>query len=172
MPADDVSRGIELSELAPLAVVDIDGVVADVRHRLRYVESRPKQWDRFFAAAVDDQPLREGLAVVSRLADGHEVVFLTGRPERCRADTEAWLATHGLAGHRVVMRREGDRRPARQAKRDELRRLARGRTVAVVVDDDPEVCAELTADGWPVLVADWMPRPESLHVAQEREGRT
>ena len=37
----------------PLAVVDIDGVVADVRHRLHYIEGKPRQWDRFFSAATD-----------------------------------------------------------------------------------------------------------------------
>ena len=162
-----------MTDLPPLAVVDIDGVLADVRHRLKYVESRPKDWDRFFDSAIDDEPLAEGLATVRRLVEaGHEVVFLTGRPLRCRADTETWLRRHGLGTHRLLMRREGDRRPARLVKRDELRRLARGREVAVVVDDDPEVCAALNADGWPVMVADWMSRPEALHVAQEKEGRT
>ena len=46
----------------PLAVVDIDGVVADVRHRLHFIEGRPRQWDRFFAAAGDDPPQPEGVA--------------------------------------------------------------------------------------------------------------
>ena len=35
----------------PLAIVDIDGVVADVRHRLVHVQSRPKDWDAFFDAS-------------------------------------------------------------------------------------------------------------------------
>ena len=35
-----------------------------------------------------------------------------------------------------------------------------------------EVCAALQASGWPVLRADWMPAEESLHVAQESDGRT
>ena len=41
----------------PLAVFDVDGVLADVRHRLRFVERSPKDWDAFFSAAVDDPPL-------------------------------------------------------------------------------------------------------------------
>lgn len=32
----------------PLAVFDIDGVLADVRHRLPHVQGRPKDWDAFF----------------------------------------------------------------------------------------------------------------------------
>jgi hypothetical protein len=35
----------------PLAVFDLDGVLADVRHRLHFLDRRPKDWDGFFAAA-------------------------------------------------------------------------------------------------------------------------
>ena len=158
--------------MRPVAVVDIDGVVADVRHRLSHVARRPKDWDAFFAAAPDDPPLAEGLDRVRALRARYDVVFVTGRPERCRADTEDWLARHGLGGLPVVMRREDDRRPARRTKLDEVRRIAAGATIAVVVDDDPDVCAALTAAGWPVEQATWMARPAALHAAQERDGRT
>jgi phosphoglycolate phosphatase-like HAD superfamily hydrolase len=156
----------------PLAVVDIDGVVADVRHRLHHVESRPKDWPAFFAAAAADPPLAEGVERVRALRADHEVVFLTGRPESLRRVTEAWLDEHGLGGSWVLMRRPRDFRPARVAKAEELRRLARGRTVAVVIDDDPEVCDALRSAGWPVEQATWVPHSRTLRAAQEREGRT
>ena len=156
----------------PLAIVDIDGVVADVRHRLHHIERRRKDWDGFFAAAVDDPPHEEGLAIVARLAADHEVVFLTGRPERCRADTERWLDDHGLGGHRLLMRPEGTRRPAAEVKREVLERLAAGREVAVVVDDDPDVLAAMAAAGHPTFHAGWGDRSPALHRAQEVEGRS
>jgi phosphoglycolate phosphatase-like HAD superfamily hydrolase len=156
----------------PLAIVDIDGVVADVRHRLHHVESAPKNWSAFFAAAGDDPPLAEGVERVRELLAGHEVVFLTGRPERLRRVTEDWLAAQGLGGHQLLMRPHRDFRPARVTKAAEVRRLARGRTVAVVLDDDPEVCAALRAAGWPVEQAEWVPHSRTLRAAQEREGRT
>jgi hypothetical protein len=156
----------------PVAVIDVDGVVADVRHRLGYLRQRPGDWDAFFAAAVADPPLRRGLELVTDLAVAHDVVWLTGRPERSRADTEAWLASHGLPVDVVRMRPDNDRRSAKVFKLAELRRLSRTRTVAVVVDDDPAVVALLTADGWPVLHADWLPYEDALRDAQEVEGRT
>ena len=156
----------------PLAVVDIDGVVADVRHRLHHVETKPKDWGAFFAAAVRDPPLAEGVARVRALQDDHDVVYLTGRPEHLRRTTVEWLERHGIPGNDLLMRRRGDYRPARITKSDELARLARGRTVAVVIDDDPEVCDALRADGWPVEQATWVPHSRTLRVAQEREGRT
>jgi len=156
----------------PLAVFDIDGVLADVRHRLVHVESRPKNWDAFFAAAVDDPPLEQGVALCLESAKDCEVVYVTGRPERCRADTVAWFAQHGLPEGALSMRNERDRRPARMAKPELLRRLADGRVVAVVVDDDLQVCDAYEAAGWRVLRATWMNSAPALEQAQESDGRT
>lgn len=156
----------------PLAVIDVDGVVADVRHRLHHIESRPKDWVAFFAAADQDPPLAEGVARVRALAEDHDVVYLTGRPEHLRRTTLAWLERHGIPGKDLLMRRGRDFRPARVTKAEELRRLARNRTVAIVLDDDPEVVDALRADGWPVEHATWVPHSRTLRAAQEREGRT
>lgn len=140
---------------------------------MHFLESKPKDWDRFFAAIPDDPVLAEGRAVVERLRADHEIVYLTGRPEGTRADTEAWLERSGLPRARLIMRRAGDRRPARIAKPALLRSYAsRGRAIGVVVDDDLGVCEALERDGWPVLRADWMGRPETLEQAQEDAGRT
>jgi hypothetical protein len=161
------------AEDRPIAIIDLDGVLADVRRRLVHLESRPRDWDAFFAGIPDDPVLVEGRAVVDRLAADHEIVYLTGRPERTRADTEAWLDRHRLPRGRLIMRREGDRRPARVAKPALLRRFTGdGRRVGVVVDDDPQVCTALEAAGWPVFRADWMNRPDALVEAQEDKGRT
>lgn len=172
--ADDVSDGA--NDGRPLAIVDLDGVVADVRHRLHHLSRRPKDWDAFFAAAADDPPHPEGLAVVETLARDHEVVFLTGRPRRLERATRRWLDDLGLGGHRLVMRPDGERRPAAQLKVRLLRELAGGRTVAVVVDDDPDVLDAMAAAGYPVWLADWEPRApagdRALREAQEADGRT
>lgn len=156
----------------PLAVFDIDGVLADVRHRLHHVERRPKDWDAFFAAAPDDPPLAEGVALAQQSAKDCDVVYVTGRPERCRAATLAWFARHGLPEGRLSMRRDNDRRPARLAKPQLLRSLARDRVVAVVVDDDAQVCAAYRGAGWRVLHAHWMGEQPALEQAQEQDGRT
>lgn len=156
----------------PLAVIDIDGVVADVRHRLHLIHDRPKQWEAFFSAAADDPPLPEGVGLVLELARDHDVLWLTGRPERNRGLTTRWLAAQGLPDSPLLMRPDRDFRPARLTKREELRRLRRDRDIAVVVDDDPDVVAMLTEDGFPVRLADWLPHSSTLHRAQEAEGRT
>ena len=178
----------------PWAVLDLDGVVADVRHRLPLLHRRdaaggravragraPRgpgraDWAAFFAGAGDDPVLDEGRAVAERLALDHDVVYLSGRPEHLRAVTEEWLQRHGLPDGRVLLRPEGDRRPARVLKREVVRRLARERPVSVVVDDDREVAAALEAAGFAVLLADWAGADEEdarrLRSAQEEQGAT
>jgi FMN phosphatase YigB (HAD superfamily) len=73
----------------PLAVFDLDGTLADVRHRLPLLRRRPKDWDGFFAAAPADPPLPDGIALALSSAEDHEIAYVTGRPERCRRDTVA-----------------------------------------------------------------------------------
>lgn len=156
----------------PVAVIDVDGVVADVRHRLSHLDRRPRDWDGFFAGACDDPPLAPGIERVQELATDHDIVWLTGRPEHLRDTTLAWFARHDLPSGRLIMRRGNDRRPARVVKRAELRRLATGRSVKIVIDDDPAVVTALAADGWPVELADWVPYTAELGSAQEKSGRT
>ncbi|AEY93156.1 hypothetical protein AQJ11_10010 [Streptomyces corchorusii] len=160
------------SSKRPLAVFDLDNTLADTAHRQHFLESRPRDWDAFFAAAPQDPPIAEGVALAVESARACEVVYLTGRPERCRRDTLEWLAAHGLPEGRVHMRRDADRRPARFTKLEILRRLARDREVRVVVDDDELVCDDAERAGFTVVRARWAAESAALHEAQEREGRT
>jgi hypothetical protein len=165
-----------MSEPRPLAVVDLDGVVADVRHRLHHLQGRRKDWKAFFAAARDDDAHPEGVAIVRILAEDHEVVFLTGRPSHLHDDTLAWLDEHHLGGHRVLMRPEGDRRSAAVVKMELLRTLACDRSIGIVVDDDPVVLEAVRRAGYPTFAAAWEERADqeedALHEAQEADGRT
>ncbi len=194
--ADDTPAAPDLaaapgSALPSAAVFDIDGVLADVRHRLHHVASRPKDWDAFFGAAPDDPPLSEGLeAVATADRAGHVVVYLTGRPERCRTATLTWLADQGLPAGELFMRDDSDRRPARTTKVAALRRLSRRYRIDAFVDDDAAVVQSVRAAGFPVLHALWMepatsgvdsapdlPAPAAsaqavLFEIQETEGRT
>ncbi|MEU3252477.1 hypothetical protein [Streptomyces sp. NPDC006997] len=156
----------------PVAVFDLDNTLADTAHRQRFLQRGPRDWDAFFAAAPHDPPLAEGVALVRESAEECEVVYLTGRPERCRRDTVEWLAAHGLPGGTVHMRRDDDRRPARRTKLEVLRRLARTRDVRVLVDDDELVCDDAERAGFTVVRARWATPSVALKTAQEREGRT
>ncbi|MEU3059819.1 hypothetical protein AB0P12_20560 [Streptomyces subrutilus] len=156
----------------PLAVFDIDNTLADTAHRQHFLERRPRDWNGFFGAAPADPPLPRGVALAVASAADCEVVYLTGRPERCRADTADWLDRNGLPEGRVWMRRDQDRRPARTTKLEVLRRIAKGREVRMLVDDDELVCRAARAAGFRVVLADWAAQAPELTSAQEDEGRT
>ena len=168
-----------------LVVLDIDGVLADVRHRLHHLALRPKDWPAFFAAAEHDDVLEVGAQFARQAASTHDIVYLTGRPERLRAATQTWLESHRLPAGTLVMRPEGDRRPSSVVKLRELRRLRRAAVIDLLVDDDPAVVEAARAAGFTVQLADWMPTPsrvpsddgalfgvDVLRDAQQREGRT
>lgn len=156
----------------PVAVFDIDGVLADVTHRLHYLQGRPQRWERFFTSADRDPLLAEGAARLRAALAEHDVVYLTGRPERTRALTTRWLRRHGLPTGPLIMREDHDYRPARWMKAEALRELAESRDVVSVLDDDPAVVEHLSADGWPVELATWLPHSSTLRRAQDRQGRT
>jgi hypothetical protein len=164
--------GVTDSSRRPLAVFDLDNTLADTAHRQRFLERKPRDWDAFFAAAPHDPPIPEGIAMAREHAEECEVLYLTGRPERCRRDTLDWLAAQGLPEGRVYMRRNDDRRPARRTKLEILRRLARTRDLRVLVDDDELVCEDAERAGFTVVRARWTAPSAELKVAQEREGRT
>lgn len=157
---------------APLAVFDIDGVLADVAHRLHHLDARPKNWRGFFAAAGADPLLEPGALLVRELGQQHEILYLTGRPAHLRGVTAAWIERHHLPAGRLVMRPHRDFRPARVVKLELLQQLNEVQAVEVVIDDDAEVVAVLRHAGFAVVHATWAVRSAPLHVAQERDGRT
>ena len=146
-------------------------MVADVRHRLHYIENGRHSWDAFFRRATDDPLLPEGAALVADLKQAHDIVWLTGRPEWLRSVTKRWLGDHGLPTDELHMRPAGDYRPAPRYKLGVLNRLA-PRGVAAFVDDDDLVVRTAQDAGFPAVLADWVPRGRALRRAQDSDGRT
>ncbi|MGH8824637.1 MAG: hypothetical protein ACRDVN_09195 [Jiangellaceae bacterium] len=163
---------VDEAAVQPYAVVDLDGVLADVTGRLHHLEGRRRDWAAFFAGIPDDPTYPEGLAVARELAVGHDLVYLSGRPEHTRDDSEEWLRRHDAPPARLLLRRDGDRRPARILKVALLRRLQRERPVTVFVDDDPAVCRAARDAGFRVFEATWGRPQPTLFDAQERLGQT
>jgi phosphoglycolate phosphatase-like HAD superfamily hydrolase len=162
-------------ETRPYAVLDIDATLSDTSRRVHFIEKRPKDWDSFFARAKDDAVLDEGLAVARTLAEQHDIVYLTGRPEWLRRDTVKWFKDNGFPEGKLLMRGNNDRRPSAVMKLARLRTLAQERPVAVLVDDDLKVCQAAEKAGYTVMHADWGLDAETqpaLFEAQETEGRT
>ncbi len=124
----------------PIVLVDIDGTLADVRHRLHHIRGdQRKNWNAFFAAMDRDTPIASTVAWVRSLAKDHEVIVLTGRPEEYRERTLGWLKQNDIPFSDLFMRPAGDHRPDYDVKREALRRWPKKR-VKLVIEDRPPVC--------------------------------
>ncbi len=122
-----------------LVLVDMDGTLADVTHRLHYIKSAKKDWKRFFQCMHEDPPNQVVMEWVRNLAPEYRVVIVTGRPDLYRQQTIDWLARHDVCYDAILMRREGDHRPDYVVKKEVLGSVDRER-VAFVIDDRPNVC--------------------------------
>lgn len=101
-------------------VFDIDGTLADCKHREHHVtEKTPKDWDTFKSLIPLDEVIEE-IATLLKIMHtaGYRVVLLTGRDESCRKDTVEWMAKHNLPFDRLWMRANDDYRPDYECKRE------------------------------------------------------
>lgn len=161
------------------AVFDIDGTLANVKHRLHFLRCRPKNWDAFFDLAHRDTPIEQGRSKIHEAIEaGLTVVYLTGRPEKTRQATVEWLAKHrfpAACNGNLFMRPEGDYRPASRVKVELLRR-ARDRVgdVHVIYDDDEAVIQSLRRAGYNCIHVSWMESSDAeagaLSEAQESDA--
>ena len=92
-------------------IFDLDGTLADASHRLHFIEKEQKDWDGFFAACGDDEPIWPMIRVLKALDEAGVIVNVwTGRSEITRAVTESWLRRYGIWPVRCKMRGATDRR--------------------------------------------------------------
>jgi FMN phosphatase YigB (HAD superfamily) len=143
-------------------IVDLDGTLADCSHRRHHVEGPKKNWPAFFADIVNDEVNRTVLQVVQFYAGFHIVLFVTGRGEEHRHETEAWLRVHVPAfatKSRLIMRRAGDRRSDVDVKMELYRQQIENRyDVRLVLDDRNSVVKmwrSLGLECWQVAEGDF-----------------
>lgn len=129
-----------------LFLCDIDGTVADVRHRRPFVSEKPKNWRAFNAAAAHDTPMDDVISVVSILrVAGHDVVLCSGRDETMRELTVDWLKKHApvMADAPLYMRAAKDNRRDDIVKGELLDQIIKdfGVTPTMAFDDRNQVVA-------------------------------
>lgn len=125
-----------------IILCDIDGTIADLTHRLHHIKGDVRDWDHFFAGVMDDGFKNEVWENV--VADAEEnsavIIFLSGRSDICRADTEMWLEENtGIEQPIVLMRQSWDRRPDTDVKSDIFNWHFKGYNIIRVYDDRPRL---------------------------------
>lgn len=80
--------------MTDLYIFDIDGTLSDASHRIHFTKNQddPQRWDKFYEAAVFDPPREDVIRVLETLRNSiSDIRLFTGRPERIRDQTHAWL---------------------------------------------------------------------------------
>lgn len=99
-------------------IFDLDGTLADIDHRLHFVQGDSKDWDGFYAACIVDSP-KMPIIELARMCDDarHEIIISSGRSAKVRDKTENWLATHEVPYKQLLMRPDGSFVPDQALKK-------------------------------------------------------
>jgi len=94
-------------------VVDLDGTLCNISHRLHLLDMEPgredkpvKDWESFFEEMHKDELQPWCAEIIRRFADDYAIIFCTGRSDPYRKKTEDWLKTHlpDVEGWILIMR--------------------------------------------------------------------
>lgn len=154
-------------------ICDIDGTIADVRHRLHYIQnpdgtkkSKP-DWAAFHAACVDDPPFKDVITVVDTLRTGScgcgygsvKLHFVSGRNDVVREQTVRWLEKHcGFYDYESLsMRKANDHRPDPEVKLEMVLDLGLTPNDVLCIFDDRQCVVDMwRTNGYRCLqVAAW-----------------
>jgi len=115
-------------------VFDLDGTMADIKHRLFTIETKKQDWDSFRALCHQDEPIRQIIQVCQAMYKAyHYVEIWSGRAEKTRDLTEAWLEAHNVPYHALRLRPGDDDRRDVDVKEGWLR--AEPCSIDLVFDD-------------------------------------
>lgn len=123
-----------------IVITDLDGTLSDTTHRVHLIERNPKDWDAFFTASSEDEPILPVIRVIQALkAAGHEIHVLTGRSDSTREATIRWFMKYEVPFDELVMRADGDFTPDDRLKRDWFLSSYEPEDVLLVIDDRDKV---------------------------------
>ena len=102
-----------------IVVVDIDGTIAKVGDRLKYLQQEKKDWDSFYEHCDEDEPIEDMVRLVSDFYEwGYNIVFCTGRRESVREKTRDWIKDNLYMEYQydLLMRKDKDWRHDTEVK--------------------------------------------------------
>ena len=94
--------------MAKVVVFDIDGTLANADHRMHWVSSKPKNWAACDAAIPQDTVHTDIAWILDFLPLDTRIILCTGRSEKVREVTEAWLRSNDIEYNALYMRPTGD----------------------------------------------------------------
>lgn len=165
--ADEVVRVWPEGSKPEVIIVDLDGTLCNIDHRLHFVRGDKKDWRGFLSNLDKDIPNEWCVHLLNAIKYGStsHVIYMSGRGQEYKDKTVDWLRKHNLYGHCVkldnngipvltnlFMRCEKDSRPDTQIKEILLDFEVLTRyTPLFMIDDRPSVCRMWRSRGYTVL---------------------
>lgn len=135
-----------------LIICDIDGTLFNNEHRAEFIPadaSHTDNWRRFNELHIYDKPIHYRLQFVRLLAmiPGVRIVYLTGRSNEFRDETQSCLNLIQAPKGDLFMRQTDDHRTASELKLDVISRITHsfGMAKFALIDDDLSVCHAVAA---------------------------
>lgn len=142
-------------------VFDIDGVLAYCSHRLKYIQGKDKDYDKFYSdeEIMKDKIIEAGRKIVDMLYNLYtmedfyrptefygKIILLTGRSEICKEATRIWVSKNifeDLSLYSIIMRPKNDYRPAHEVKKDLIEKHIGFENILFAFDDDDDQVNEM-----------------------------
>ena len=125
-------------------ICDLDGTLCNDHHRRIHgvPQWEATQYDQYYSTMSKDEPYGWCVELlVMYWRSGYNILFVTGRPERFRGETELWLEKHLPFGvKQLYMRPDGDYRCDTIIKEEIYRRhIEPNHRIELVLDDRDRV---------------------------------
>lgn len=129
-------------------VFDIDGVLADCSHRLKYIQGEDKDYDSFYSydEILKDKPILNLDKILLNIqcaeSSDIDIRFITARNIKSITATAEWLEKYFsimVEEGDILMRPEKDWRPAYQVKEDLVKKYIGFENILFAFDDDDKV---------------------------------
>lgn len=136
----------------PAYIVDVDGTVANLDHRLHFLNQQPKNWKMFSSAEqlAKDNPIVPVIEVVNALWPFNDIVIVTAREgtQNAQNATINWLNQHDIPFNQIFFRKERDYRPDEIIKSEIYDEIEHHWEIKAVFDDRPAVVEMLRNRGY------------------------
>jgi hypothetical protein len=118
---------------------DLDGTLCNVSHRRQYVATKPRNWDAWNAGLVNDKPNLAVLGIITSLTYYYPLIFVSGRSDDYRKQTEEWLEKYDISYNALYMRKYKDHRDDAIVKGELADEIEKEYNILGVFDDRQRV---------------------------------
>ncbi len=103
----------------PAIIVDLDGTLCDVEHRVHHVRGATRNWKMFNELMVHDTLNHWCFEIIEAMSQrSYQILFVTGRAEEYRFHTQEWLNKENVKYDQLYMRGVLDQREDADVKED------------------------------------------------------